>query len=429
MNLFPSIEKEPAQVIADFQNRELVKVVRYASEHSPFYKKHFAASNIDPEKIVSLADLQSVPPTTKDDLQLFNWDFLCVPKNQIIEYASTSGTLGKPVIVALTENDLQRLAYNEAISFACAGLTSSDIIQLMLTLDRQFMAGIAYHEGARKLGAGIVRIGPGLPALQWQTIFSLQSTVLIGVPSFILKLIDFAVQNNIEYQQSSVKTIVCIGEGIRLPDLKLSALGERIQKAWNVRLISTYASTEMQTAFTECVHGRGGHLHPELLIVETLNDHNKPVQEGETGEITITTLGVEGMPLIRYKTGDMAAVYSEICSCGRNTARISPLTGRKQQMLKVKGTTFYPQALFNILQAIPSVHDFVAVARQHETGEDDLKIYIQSNSELMTRELLEERFKSGLRILPNIEFVSSNVLEKIQTQLGSRKIQKFVDNR
>ena len=429
MNLFPSIEKEPGHVIADFQHRELVKLLRYVSEYSPFYKKHFATNSIDPEKITSLADLQSIPPTTKDDIQLLNQDFLCVPKNQIIEYASTSGTLGTPVNIALTENDLQRLAYNEAISFTCAGLTSSDIIQLMLTLDRQFMAGMAYHAGARKLGAGIVRIGPGVPALQWQTIFSLQSTVLIGVPSFILKLIDFAVQNNIDYQQSSVKTIVCIGEGIRLPDLNRSALGERIQKAWNVKLISTYASTEMQTAFTECVHGRGGHLHPELLIVEALNDHNQPVREGETGEITITTLGVEGMPLIRYKTGDLAALHSGHCACGRNTVRIGPLAGRKQQMLKIKGTTFYPQALFNILQAIPAVHDFVAVASAQETGEDDLKIYIQSNSEGVTRNLLEERFKSGLRIVPNMEFVSPNVIEKIQTQSGSRKIQKFVDNR
>lgn len=384
---------------------------------------------IDPGKIRSITDLQLIPPTVKDDIQKFNWDFLCVPKSNIIEYASTSGTLGKPVTIALTENDLQRLAYNEAISFACAGLTSSDTVQLMLTLDRQFMAGLAYHAGARKLGAGIVRIGPGLPALQWQTIEEIKPTVLIGVPSFILKLMEFAEQNTIVYQKSSVKTIICIGEAIRQPDLTMNALGERIKKAWDVTLISTYASTEMQTAFTECVHGKGGHLHPELLIVEILDEQNLPVKENGIGEVTITTLGVEAMPLIRYKTGDLAKIYSEPCMCGRNTVRLSPLAGRKQQMLKVKGTTLYPQAFLNILQGISSIKDFVAVAGKTETGQDDLTIHVHADSETETKKILEEHFKSALRILPELKFVSQDMLDKIQSQSGSRKIQKFIDNR
>lgn len=429
MNLFPDIEKESSQAIADFQSQELTKALTYAGTHSPFYKKHFAAHGFNLENVKSVADLPLIPPTGKDDIQKYNWDFLCVPREKIIEYASTSGTLGKPVTIALTESDLQRLAYNEAISFACAGLASSDTVQLMLTLDRQFMAGIAYHEGARKLGAGIVRMGPGLPALQWQTIHALKPTVLIAVPSFILKLIDFAIQNNIDYQKSSVRTLVCIGEGIRQTDLTLNALGERIKNAWDVTLISTYASTEMQTAFTECVHGKGGHLHPELLIVEILNDENVPVNENEIGEVTITTLGVEGMPLIRYKTGDLASVYAEPCACGRNTLRLSPLAGRKQQMLKVKGTTLYPQAFLNILQGISGIRDFVAVAGKTETGQDDLTIHVCTDSEVEIKQILQERFKSVLRILPEIKFVSQDVLDRIQSQSGSRKLQKFIDNR
>lgn len=429
MNFFPDIEKQSPEAIADHQNRELVKLIQYVGNNSPFYKRHFTAHGIDLSSIKSIADIQLIPPTSKDDIQKFNWDFLCVPKTKIIEYASTSGTLGKPVTIALTESDLQRLAYNEAISFACAGLSSSDIVQLMLTLDRQFMAGLAYHEGARKLGAGIVRIGPGLPALQWQSIQEIKPTVLIGVPSFILKLIDFAEHNNIEYQHSSVKTIICIGESIRQLDLSLNALGERINKAWDAKLISTYASTEMQTAFTECEHGKGGHLHPELLIVEILDDENNRVKENEIGEVTITTLGVEGMPLIRYKTGDLARAYNEPCTCGRNTLRLSPLAGRKQQMLKLKGTTLYPQSFLNILQAIPVIKDFAAVAGKTETGLDDLTIYVNAASESGTRTILEEQFKSALRILPEIKFVSQEALDKIQSQSGSRKIQKFVDNR
>ena len=116
----------------------------------------------------------------------------------MIEYTSTSGTLGSPVTIALTEKDLQRLAYNEFKSFTCAGGGPEDVYQLMLTLDRQFMAGMAYYSGIRKLGAGIIRVGPGVPSLQWETIFRLKPTVLVAVPSFILKLIQYAADHKID---------------------------------------------------------------------------------------------------------------------------------------------------------------------------------------------------------------------------------------
>src|SRR5688572_17060652 len=147
--------------------RELLAYIKHAS---PFYKRLFAKKRISENDLRSLKDLAKLPTTSKDDLQQFNLDFLCVPATRIIEYTTTSGTLGAPVTIALTEKDLQRLAYNESISFSCAGGSELDIYQLMLTLDRQFMAGIAYYEGIRKLGAGLIRVGPGQPALQWETI-------------------------------------------------------------------------------------------------------------------------------------------------------------------------------------------------------------------------------------------------------------------
>ena len=146
-----------------------------------------------------------IPTTAKEDLQQRNDDFICVPKNKIIEYTSTSGTLGAPVTVALTENDLKRLADNEHASFVCADGTPEDIYQLMLTLDRQFMAGMAYYSGIRKLGAGIIRVGPGVPSLQWQTILRIQPTAIVAVPSFILKLIAYAKEHNIDLNKCFCK--------------------------------------------------------------------------------------------------------------------------------------------------------------------------------------------------------------------------------
>ncbi|HMC85393.1 MAG TPA: hypothetical protein VKI61_07700, partial [Chitinophagaceae bacterium] len=156
--------------IKTMQEQGLTETLCYLQQHSPFYKDLFGTNKIDVSTIKKLEDLQQLPFTAKEDLQQRNDDFLCVPKNKIIEYTSTSGTLGSPVTIALTENDLQRLAYNEYSSFLCADGKADDIYQLMLTLDRQFMAGMAYYAGIRKMGAGIIRVGPGVPSLQWQTI-------------------------------------------------------------------------------------------------------------------------------------------------------------------------------------------------------------------------------------------------------------------
>src|SRR6478672_7928479 len=247
-----------ANAVAAIQEEKLQALLQYLQANSPFYKKLFLENAVDVSAITKLKDLVRLPTTSKEDLQRFNDDFLCVQKNKIIEYSSTSGTLGSPVTISLTEKDLDRLALNEYNSFLCADGSSDDIYQLMLTLDRQFMAGMAYYSGIRKLGAGIIRLGPGVPSLQWETILRIKPTAIVAVPSFILKLIEYAEEHHIDINATSVKKAVCIGENIRNTDYSLNILGQRITRHWNIQLFSTYASTEMQTAFTECKEGRGG---------------------------------------------------------------------------------------------------------------------------------------------------------------------------
>ena len=297
--MIPAIEKDSLEEIKIFQEKKLVDLLEYISENSPFYKRLFAGQNIDISKVKTLEDLQHLPVTTKEDLQQYNDDFLCVPQNQIIDYASTSGTLGDPVTFGLTDSDLDRLAYNEAISFACAGIAEGDVVQLMTTIDRKFMAGLAYFLGLRKLKVGVIRVGAGIPEMQWDSILKYNPSYLITVPSFLLKLIEYAEMHGIDYNNSSIKGAICIGESLREQDFSMNILSKKITDKWNIKLFSTYASTEMSTAFTECEHGKGGHHHPELIIVEVLDEHNQPVKNGETGELTFTTLGIEAMPLFQ----------------------------------------------------------------------------------------------------------------------------------
>jgi phenylacetate-CoA ligase len=416
--------------IEALQLKKLQELLQYLQAHSPFYQSMFTYHKVDIDAIKSLEDLQQLPVTTKEDMQERNMDFLCAGKTEVIEYTATSGTMGKPVTIALTENDLQRLAYNEWISFKSIGATADDTFQLMLTLDRQFMAGIAYYFGIRKLGAGMVRVGPGAPAQQWEIINRLQPSVIVAVPSFILKLIEFARANNIALHETSVRKALCIGENIRNIDNTFNVLGKKITERWPIELYATYASTEMQTAFTECAAGKGGHLNPELLIVELLDDNNQPVPAGEAGEVTITTLGVEGMPLLRYKTGDICQYHDDPCSCGRNTLRLSPVIGRKKQMIKLKGTTIYPPALFDLLNSMPEIKEYVTEVYLNEIGLDEVVLYI-APTELSetTDHSIKARLQGALRVIPEINYLPVETIHRMQFPEGSRKAVKFIDKR
>ncbi|MDD3875197.1 MAG: AMP-binding protein [Bacteroidales bacterium] len=428
--LIPKIEAASKSEICNLQNKLLKKNLNYINTHSKFYKKLLKKQGVNIDKIKNVEDLQHIPVTTKDDLQQYNKDFICVPERKIIDYVTTSGTLGDPVTFVLTDNDLERLAYNEYISFLCAGGKSGDIYQLMTTIDRRFMAGLAYFLGARKLGAGIVRVGNGNPELQWDTIQRVSPTSLIVVPSFILKVIEYAEAHNIDFNSTTVKSAVCIGEPLRNADFSLSLLGQRIKEKWDIKLFSTYASTEMGTAFTECEHGVGGHHHPELIIVEFLDDNNNPVHKDDLGELTITTLGVEGMPLLRFKTGDLCYHHSEVCACGRNTMRLGPIIGRKKQMIKFKGTTLYPTAFYDILNNIEGVNAYVVEVFTNSIGTDELTVHIDARfNNLKFEKKIKDNFRAKLRVTPDISFKDSATLKILQDAENGRKPRLFIDNR
>ena len=428
--MIPEIETKSLQEIKSFQEAKLKDTLRYLSEYSPFYQRLFEEHSITVSDIKTLEDLTKIPTTNKDDLQRYNDDFICVPKQKIIDYSTTSGTLGQPVTFALTDKDLDRLAYNEAISFACAGVKSEDIIQLMTTMDRRFMAGLAYFLGARQLGAGIIRVGAGVPELQWDSILKFKPNYLIAVPSFLVKLIEHAKTHEFDLNASGIKGVICIGEPIRNQDFSLNTLGRTIKKDWAIDLFSTYASTEMSTAFTECKAEQGGHHHPELIIVEVLNEEHQPVMPGDIGELTITTLGVEGMPLLRFQTGDMVQAHDTSCACGRNTLRLSPVVGRKQQMIKYKGTTLYPPAIINILSEFKSIEVFIIEISNTNLDTDDILIKIASDepSEQLLQQL-QELFSSKLRVRPTIEFHDKKDLYKLQQRGDCRKSVLVIDHR
>lgn len=429
--IMADIEYKSTEEIKLFQEELLAKALRYLNENSAYYKRMFRKWDIDIEKIKTIEDLVKIPFTEKKDLQLFNEDFLCCPKEKVIDYITTSGTLGDPVTFGCTDSDLDRLAYNEKKSFECAGVKPGNIVQLMTTLDKRFMAGLAYFLGIRRLGASVIRVGNGIPELQWDTIKRIKPDTIMCVPSFILRLIEYAEENGIDYRNSSIRRIIGIGEGLREQNFELNMLGRRIKEKWDVELYATYSSTEMGATFSECEYSCGGHVHPELIIVEIIGEDNMPVPDGEYGEVVVTTLGVEGMPLLRFRTGDIAAKRTEQCRCGRNSYRLTPIMGRKNNMIKLKGTTLYPPAINDVLDNADYVANYVIYVQESDSGTDEVivKIGLKYKTEFDAIKNLKDRFRSRIRVAPIVEIMPVEEIQKINFPAKSRKPIKFIDNR
>lgn len=412
----------------DAQWKQVEKTLQYVQQQSPYYQQLFQAHNLTFEYPLQHNDFLRIPCTGKEALQHRYLDFLCIREHHVAEYTATTGTLGKAVQIALSNHDLDRLAENEANSFELMELSSSDKVQLMLTLDRQFMAGMAYYSGLRKAGIASVRCGPALPAVQLETALQLQTTVWIAVPSFILKLIQYATEHQFDVSKLAVKKILCIGENIRDEQFEPNSLAQRITAALPVQLFSTYASTEMQTAFTECSAGQGGHYNPNLIYAEVLDEDGNHVQAGSYGELVITTLHIEAMPMLRYRTGDVVCMHTSACSCGRMTPRISPVLGRKNQMIKVKGTTLFPSLLHHVLHDYGGVTDYVVEVSHDALQHDQVVIYVcWKEGQDVTH--LKEFLKSRLRFVPELMFKTDDDMQALLFQSGSRKPQRFIDLR
>jgi phenylacetate-CoA ligase len=392
---------------------------RHAKRRSPFYREFFRG-------IGGVPQLEELPTVDKKMISGRNLDFLCVPRGRIAEIVTTSGTTGQPLLWMLTAADIRRLAVNEKLSFECAGLTPRDTVLVAVALDRGFIAGLAYWQGLRELGCTAVRAGASSALLVLEMIERIRPTALVAVPSFLRVMAAKAKETGFSLKQSSVKKLICIGEPVRDGGFDLNAAGRAIEAAWGAKVFSTYGVTELANSLCECAAGAGGHLHDEQLHLEILDDAGQPVPDGEVGEVVATTFGVEAMPLIRYRTGDCAALHSQACRCGRKTPRLGPIVGRKNQRLKFKGTSLFPNTVQSVLEETRGVESFMVIARAENELSDSIEIlYRGSASAAQVREAVQAR----TRITPVVRQAAQARIEALQLPPQARKRTTFVDLR
>lgn len=423
-----ALRQAPPETIRARQDALLKAHLKQAAK-APFYKKLFGKLHLKLEDF-TVSNLASLPLTSRNDMEAAPEAFFAVSRAEQVDLALTSGSTGNPVLVPYTAADLERLAFNEQINFSSAGITPEDRLLLCVTIDRCFIAGLAYYNGLIRLGAACIRSGPGQPAQQWEIIRRLQPTGLVGVPSFLLKLAQWGKSNGYNPAENGIAKLITIGEPVRRADNSLTPLGRELAEAWQGRIFSSYGATELETAFCECKAGQGGHVHPEMMIAEIIDDRGKPVPVGEPGEVVVTPLGVKGFPLVRFRTGDIARLHDSPCECGWQTPRLGPIEGRLAQRLKVKGTTIYPEAIFQALQEIPEIAgSYLEVRAAYDLSDVILVVVGLHTPGTLESAEISDLLQARLRVRPEVEIRDRSVVQATMEGAGGRKLKRFFDFR
>lgn len=430
MPFYPDVYRLSGGEIARLQEGLLRELISRVAHASPFYVEQFSRGKVETAAIQTLEDLAHLPFTTREDIQERNEAFWAVPKDKLREIVATTGTTGEPIYVALTAQDLDRLGENERRGFSWLGAKRGQRFHLAVTLDNLFVAGLAYHLGLQKLGAIAVRVGAQPARRHLDLMRQLRPDGVVATPSGLLALVRQAGKDGETLAAFAPRKAMLIGDSIRDQSLGPNTLGRHLEQAWGGELFSTYGLTEAGLAFHECPAHRGLHSHPDLIIVEIVDDDGRPVPDGESGELLITTLQVEGMPLLRYRTGDITFRVPGDCPCGRGGPRIGPILGRKQQRLKVKGTTLYPKAIEDALLSVEGVESFVIEAHKGDDETDRLVVRVGTlRDDPRFKTLVGDAVYAKVRVTPEILLASPEEVAGLLFEGGRRKPRVFVDLR
>lgn len=372
-----SWELKSKDEIAARSIRAIRNHINFLKSDSSFYKQHLA--DIDSESITSTEDIALLPLTDRTMISEQIEKFYASKPEQIVETILTSGSTGRQLAIAFTEVDLDRLAYSQALSFNTAGVTNKDSAQIMVSMDHLSFFGMAFYRGLVALGANTTRVGIQQTATQQNYLKHSKPTVLVGVPSFLKKMGLQLAQDGFDIRASSVQKIFCIAESIRDENLNMNNLGKRLQDLFNAQVFSLYGTTEISVSYGECKERNGSHSQPELVYTEIIDESGFPVPDGTPGELVVTPLGVEGTPLLRYRTGDITFKIPDSCSCGRNSDRIGPILARKSQVIKYKGKILYPRLITNALDELDFIEDYIVMLEGKESPSAQISIHIASH--------------------------------------------------
>jgi phenylacetate-CoA ligase len=349
----PKIEKLDRKSLEKLQMTRLKKMVKYAYENVSMYKKRFDEANISPEKISNLDDYSNIPFTMKNDLRdHYPYGILAVPLERVVRFHASSGTTGKPTVVSYTARDIDTWSNLMARTYSAAGVEKHDIVQNAYG-HGLFTGGLGFHYGAERLGATVIPTGTGNTKRQLMMMKDMKTTVLACTPSYALYLSEASKAEGYEPLKDFKLRIGMFGAEPWSEEMRT-----RIQESLGLRAQDVYGMSELYGpgVAVECPEQNGLHIWGDEFLVETINPETGEVLEpGKHGEMVFTMLTREAMPLLRYRTRDLATINYEECVCGRSHPRIMRIKGRSDDMLIIGGVNVFPSQIEHVLMNIEGV--------------------------------------------------------------------------
>ncbi len=372
--------------INEMQLVKLQKTVKYAFDKIPYYHKKYTECEVFPEDIQSLDDIEKLPFTTKDDLrQSYPFGMFAVSKDEIVEIHSSSGTTGKPVVSGYTKKDIDNWSEILARGLTDWGVTSKDIVQNTHGYGL-FTGGFGIHYGAQKIGATVVPISTGQTRRQIELMNDFESTCLIVTPSYGLYIAEVAKEEGFNPRDFGLNVI---GFG---SEAWTEEMRQRLEDTYGVPAYNIYGLTEMMGpgVGVECSKQNGLHIAEDYYLPEIIDSTTgKHLPEGTHGELVLTNIEREGMPIIRFRTKDITALDYSPCDCGRTFCRMERITGRTDDMIKVKGVAVFPSQIEKALLKISEIEPHYQVIVTRPGNLDEIEVKVETVPELFSDDVTE----------------------------------------
>ncbi len=416
--------------IKEIQEEKMMKMVRYAYDNVPMYKRKFKDKGITPDDVNSLEDVHKIPFTVKDDLRdHYPYGILAVNKDDVVRFHASSGTTGTPTVVSYTRNDMTTWADLMARTYSAAGADPTDIVQNAYGYGL-FTGGLGFHQGAETLGASVLPTSTGNTKKQIKMMYDFQTTVLAATPSYAIYLSEAAKKFGYDPLEDFNLKVGMFGAEPWSDEARQS-----IEESMGLRAHDVYGMSELYGpgVAVECPEQNGLHIWSDEFLVETINPATGEVlPEGEKGELVFTMLSREAMPLLRYRTKDIAVVNYEECECGRSHPRIMRITGRSDDMLIVGGVNVFPSQIESALLETEGIGEHYQIIVDRDVLD---KLYIKvevdkdyyGSSDYDEEDLLD-RTKENLTAILNIK-AKVDLLEPGELPRTVGKAKRVIDLR
>ena len=375
--MLSAIERVPRAELERLQLDRLRAVVARVFDRVPFYRRRLGEVGLTPGGIRSLADLQRLPFTTKDDFrETYPFGLVATPMDEVVRLHASSGTTGKPVVVAYTQRDLDTWSELMARTLGAGGVGRGDVVHNAYGYGL-FTGGLGFHYGAERLGATVIPMSGGFTERQLTALRDFGSTVLCCTPSYSLHLAEALAASAIRPADLTLRV------GFFGAEPWTEGMREAIEARLNLTAFNVYGLSEVMGpgVSVECAERRGMHVHEDHFLAEIVAPTTlEPVSPGVTGELVLTTLTKEALPVLRYRTRDLTALDPEPCACGRTFVRIGRITGRTDDMLIIRGVNLFPSQIEQVLMQVPQVEPHYLLVVRRETALDTLEIRVEAHA-------------------------------------------------